>query len=41
MSTLPSLMASRSAAVNTPTPMSAIGSVDRSPSVEMMTSSAG
>ena len=41
MSTRPSAMASRSAAVNTPTPISAIGAVDRSPAVEMMTSSAG
>ena len=40
MSTAPEAMASRSAAVNTPTPISAIGACDRSPSVEMITSSA-
>ncbi len=41
MSTGPSAMASRSAAVNTPTPISATGASERSPSVVTMTSSAG
>ena len=40
MSTVPSWMASLSAAVNTPTPMSAMGALDRSPAVLMTTSSA-
>src|SRR6202012_1725773 len=39
ISTWPAWMASRSAAVKTPTPMSGIGSEDRSPSVLMITSS--
>lgn len=41
MSTAPDAIASRKAAVNTPTPISATGAAERSPEVEMMTSSAG
>jgi len=40
MSTRPSAIACRSAAVNTPTPNVAIGSAERSPSVLTFTSSA-
>ena len=40
MSTSPAAIASRSAAVNTPTPISATGPADRSPAVAMITNSA-
>jgi hypothetical protein len=40
MSTVPSAIASRSAAVKTPTPISATGSLDLSPAVAISTSSA-
>ena len=41
MSTAPEAIASRKAAVNTPTPISATGLADSSPAVLTMTSSAG